>query len=61
MFDNRKLLKIDENTFYFMLKALFILKDTHREKAPSNETPVLTKSRNIGTWVVARFGIICTI
>ena len=26
----------------------FLLNDTHREKAPSNKTPALTKSRNIG-------------
>ena len=30
-----------------------ILKDTNREKAPSNETPALTKSTNMGIWVVA--------
>ena len=28
------------------------LKDTHREKAPSNKTPALTKSTNIDIWVV---------
>ena len=28
------------------------LKDTHREKALSNKTPVLTKSKNVGIWVV---------
>ena len=27
-------------------------KDTHREKAPSNKTPALTKSTNMGIWVV---------
>ena len=27
------------------------LKDTHREKAPSNETPALTKSMNMDIWV----------
>ena len=27
-------------------------KDTDREKASSNETPALTKSTNMGTWVV---------
>ena len=27
------------------------LKDTHREKAPSNKTPALTKSRNVGVLV----------
>ena len=26
-------------------------KDTHREKALSNKTPALAKSRNIGVWV----------
>ena len=29
-----------------------MLKDTHREKAPSNETPAFTKSRNMGIWIV---------
>ena len=29
-----------------------LLKDTHREKAPSNEAPVLTKSTNMGIWVL---------
>ena len=28
------------------------LKDTHREKALSNKTPALTKSRHMGIWVV---------
>ena len=27
-------------------------KDTYREKAPSNKTPALTKSTNMGIWVV---------
>ena len=27
-------------------------KDTHREKAPSNKTPALTKSTNMGIWLV---------
>ena len=29
-----------------------MLKDTHREKAPSNETPAFTKNRNMGIWIV---------
>ena len=33
--------------------ATNILKDTHREKAPSNESPALTKSTNMGIWVVS--------
>ena len=28
------------------------IKDTHREKAPSNKTPALRKSTNVGIWVV---------
>ena len=27
-------------------------KDTHREKAPLNETPALTKSTNMDIWAV---------
>ena len=26
--------------------------DTHREKAPSNKTPALTKNMNMDIWVV---------
>ena len=29
-----------------------MLKDTDREKAQSNKTPALTKSKNMGIWVV---------
>ena len=36
-----------------MFYKIGVLKDTHREKAPSNETPALTKSRNMVTWDVA--------
>ena len=32
--------------------ASYPIKDTHWEKAPSNETPALTKSTNMGIWVV---------
>ena len=28
------------------------LKDTHRKKGPSNKTPALTKSRDMGIWVI---------
>ena len=28
------------------------LKDTHRKEAPSNKTPALTKSSDMGIWVV---------
>ena len=38
-----------------MEKKIYILpdvKDTHREKTPSNKTPALRKSTNIGVWGV---------
>ena len=36
-----------------MWKTAFkIFKDTHREKAPSNETTALTKSTNMDIWVI---------
>ena len=41
--------------FSSSLKIKFILKlvkDTHREKAPSNKTPALRKSTNMGVWAV---------
>ena len=41
---NENLKKIDEK------KSCF--KDTHWERAPSNKTPALTKSMNMGIWVV---------
>ena len=28
------------------------IKDIHREKAPSNKTPALTKSMNMDSWLV---------
>ena len=31
---------------------MFKVKDTHREKAPSNKTPALRKSANMGVWAV---------
>ena len=31
---------------------LNLIKDTYREKAPSNKTPALTKSTNMGIWFV---------
>ena len=33
-------------------KSKRCFKDTHKEKAPSNKTPALTKSTNMGIWVV---------
>ena len=31
-------------------KICFFVKDTHREKTCSNETPVLTNSMNVDIW-----------
>ena len=45
-----------ENCLYYTLLfgsvKLNDVKDTHREKAPSNKTPSLTKCTNMGIWVV---------
>ena len=39
--------------FRISVSSLFsFLKDTHREKAPSNKTPTLSKNMNIDIWVV---------
>ena len=44
------------NKIRTVIQTLFLvtklLKDTHSEKAPSNETPAFTKSTNMGIWVV---------
>ena len=36
-----------------IFRTLF-LKDTHWEEVPSSKTPALTKSTNIGIWVVGK-------
>ena len=41
--------ELKENNSYDRLASI---KNTHREKAPSNKTPALTKSINIYIWVV---------
>ena len=40
--------------FYIRLMKDMVIyfKDTHREKAPSKETPALRKSTNMGVWAV---------
>ena len=35
-----------------VVELSIFFKDTHKEKAPSNKTPALTKSANMGIWVV---------
>ena len=40
------------NSFYGKTWVGFSLKDTHREKVPSNKTPALRKSTNMGVWAV---------
>ena len=38
----------------FLFQLLFTTrKDTHKEKAALNETPALTKDRNMGNWVIS--------
>ena len=49
-YDTRSVSKIF-NFFSNLAKSLLI-KDTHREKAPSNKTPALRKSTNMGVWAV---------
>ena len=41
-----------QNKIYYLDKIYLFLKDTHREKAPSNKTPTLSKIMNINIWVV---------
>ena len=36
----------------YMWVTLAFNKDIHREKAPSNKTPALRKSTNMGVWAV---------
>ena len=38
--------------FFTTLNVLKWIKDTHREKAPSNKTPAFTKSKSMDIWVV---------
>ena len=40
------------NTQLSLIKLFHQLKDTHKEKALSDETPALVKSINMGIWVV---------
>ena len=35
-----------------------MVKDTYREKAPSNKTRVLKKSTNMGNWVVVTLNLL---
>ena len=47
LFSKLKLLKVK-----LLNELLFMLEDTHREKAPANETPALTKCTNAGIWAI---------
>ena len=51
---NQNRLKMIKNRFYFMLKVIFILKDTHREKAPSTKMPAHEKHEYgyLGSWYI---------
>ena len=37
----------------------YFLEDTHRKKAPSNKTPALTESTNMGIWIVGTSNQLC--
>ena len=45
------ILLFDFTSLFFQNNSLR-LKDTHKEKAPSNKTPAFTKSTNMSIWVV---------
>ena len=49
-FFHQALLVFKQLSFFF--SQIHILKDIHREKAPSNKTPALRKSTNMGVWAV---------
>ena len=49
-FYSRRCLVLIQNGRQYDVTVRF--KDTHREKVPSNKTPALTKSTNMGIWVV---------
>ena len=51
--DVRKFNKVEFtlSIFFSLCADAYLVKDTHREKAPSNKTPALTKSMNMGIWV----------
>ena len=42
----------DASRIFIKHQQLMYFKDTHREKAPSNKTPALRKSTNMGVWAV---------
>ena len=55
MTDHQKILLLSSsvnnlNCVIYIIKKSF--KDTHREKVPSNKTSALTKSTDMGIWVV---------
>ena len=59
-----KLLRIKFTAFNYFCKKNSTpkyapVKYTHREKAPSNKTPALTKSKNMGIWVVGTTNQLC--
>ena len=47
--ENIKKIRTVIQTLFLVTK---LLKDTHIEMAPSNETPAFTKRTNMGIWVV---------
>ena len=41
-----------KNAFYFILKAFFVLKDTHRENKSSIKTEARRKNMNVYIWAI---------
>ena len=48
---------IDVYGYYDKVLLVGDFKDTHREKAPSNKTPSLTKRKNMDIWFVGTSNI----
>ena len=50
----RLISQFSQSVFYQVLNTVSagVIKDTHRETAPSNKTPALRKSTNMSLWAV---------
>ena len=51
--DQSSFYEIRSLAIYIKIKAFHLVKDTHREKAPSNKSAALTKSTNMDIWVIS--------
>ena len=46
-------------TYIKKIHGIYFFNDTHREKAPSNKTPALTKGTNMVTWIAGITNQLC--